>query len=107
MDISSNRNQVTLGGLNTISVIYKDGSDEIDKIVYHLLTQDGWVRGVDTNADGVIDIRVFGRNYRHSATNDEIPNIGVRYPQATNEAPQQAREGSGLTAPHSTNEMTR
>ena len=36
--------------------------DEIDKIVYHLLTQDGWVRGVDTNADGVIDIRVCGNS---------------------------------------------
>jgi hypothetical protein len=70
VDISSNRNQVTIGGLDTISVIYKDDSDKVDKIVYHLSTTNGWLRGVDTNADGVIDIRIFGRNYRHSLTND-------------------------------------
>lgn len=71
VDISSNRNQVTLGGLDTISVFYAGDSDKIDKIVYHLLTQDGWLRGVDTNADGVIDIRIYGKKYQHSSTNDK------------------------------------
>lgn len=58
VETSADGRQVTIGGMDTISVRYKTHGDEIDTIVYHLHVSNGWVRGADTNADGVMDVRV-------------------------------------------------